>query len=255
MKDHSAALCAINGFLGNTNLESHMATHDGKLPYICNLCNKQFRCSSSLKYHEKIHRGERQFSCGCSLQFRTSTALSKHFARKHAEVKKFSCKICEKLFGVNADLRKHMKRHSAARVCSLCDVQFKRTDYLRKHMLTTHGKDQRANFEKMSRKQKEKQKKDLQKEPDVDKPAKKMYGCGTCSMMYATKEETIECFNKHKQGLDVWNDEHISHMVNIFAISSPTAWNCLPVGLRDPGLSLLTFRRKLKTHLFNRSSF
>ena len=41
-----------------------------------------------------------------------------------------------------------------------------------------------------------------------------------------------------------------------FAISSPTTWNCLPVDLRDPGhCSLLTFRRKLKTHLFNLSSF
>ena len=40
-----------------------------------------------------------------------------------------------------------------------------------------------------------------------------------------------------------------------FAISSPTAWNCLPVDLRDPGHSLQTFRRKLKTHLFNLSSF
>ena len=40
-----------------------------------------------------------------------------------------------------------------------------------------------------------------------------------------------------------------------FAISSLTAWNCLPVDLRDPGHSLLTFRRKLKIHLFNLSSF
>ena len=40
-----------------------------------------------------------------------------------------------------------------------------------------------------------------------------------------------------------------------FAISSPTAWNCLLVDLRDPGHSLLTFRWKLKTHLFNLSSF
>ena len=36
-----------------------------------------------------------------------------------------------------------------------------------------------------------------------------------------------------------------------FAISSPSAWNSLPVDLRDPGLSLLTFRRRLKTYLFN----
>ena len=36
-----------------------------------------------------------------------------------------------------------------------------------------------------------------------------------------------------------------------FAISSPSAWNSLPVDLRDPGLSLWTFRRRLKTYLFN----
>ena len=36
-----------------------------------------------------------------------------------------------------------------------------------------------------------------------------------------------------------------------FAVSSPSAWNSLPVDLRDPGISLLTFRRRLKTYLFN----
>ena len=38
-----------------------------------------------------------------------------------------------------------------------------------------------------------------------------------------------------------------------FAISYPSAWNCLPVDLRDPDHSLLIFRRKLKTNLFNLS--
>ena len=36
-----------------------------------------------------------------------------------------------------------------------------------------------------------------------------------------------------------------------FAISSPSAWNSLPVDLRDSGLCLLSFRKKLKTYLFN----
>ena len=36
-----------------------------------------------------------------------------------------------------------------------------------------------------------------------------------------------------------------------FAVSAPSAWNSLPVDLRDPGLSFLTFRRRLKTYLFN----
>ena len=37
----------------------------------------------------------------------------------------------------------------------------------------------------------------------------------------------------------------------VFAISAPSAWNRLPVDLRDPSHSLLTFRKKLKTYLFN----
>ena len=40
-----------------------------------------------------------------------------------------------------------------------------------------------------------------------------------------------------------------------FAISSPSAWNSLPVDLRDPGLSLLIFRHRLKTYLFNPSGY
>ena len=39
-----------------------------------------------------------------------------------------------------------------------------------------------------------------------------------------------------------------------FAVFSPTAWNNLPVDLRDPSLSLSNFRKKLKTHLFKSSS-
>ena len=46
-----------------------------------------------------------------------------------------------------------------------------------------------------------------------------------------------------------------SHTLTIgpraFAIFSPSAWNSLPVDLRDPSLSLLSFRKKLKTYLFN----
>ena len=39
-----------------------------------------------------------------------------------------------------------------------------------------------------------------------------------------------------------------------FAIS-PSEWNRLPVDLRDPRLSLMTFRRILKTYVFNPSVF
>ena len=36
-----------------------------------------------------------------------------------------------------------------------------------------------------------------------------------------------------------------------FTVSSPAMWNSLPAGLRDPSISLSSFRKKLKTYLFN----
>ena len=35
-----------------------------------------------------------------------------------------------------------------------------------------------------------------------------------------------------------------------FAVAGPTTWNSLPEYLRDPELSIDTFRRQLKTFLF-----
>ena len=36
-----------------------------------------------------------------------------------------------------------------------------------------------------------------------------------------------------------------------FAVSSPAMWNSLPVDLQNPSISLPSFRKKLKTYLFN----
>ena len=35
-----------------------------------------------------------------------------------------------------------------------------------------------------------------------------------------------------------------------FAVAAPTLWNCLPVELRNPNISIESFKVKLKTHLF-----
>jgi len=39
-----------------------------------------------------------------------------------------------------------------------------------------------------------------------------------------------------------------------FAVEGPSTWNSLPDGLRDPELSLSTFKRQLKTYVFTRHS-
>ena len=35
-----------------------------------------------------------------------------------------------------------------------------------------------------------------------------------------------------------------------FSVAGPSTWNSLPDSLRDPELSLITFKRQLKTYIF-----
>ena len=54
-------------------------------------------------------------------------------------------------------------------------------------------------------------------------------------------------------GMLISQTSTISHQV--FAISYTSVWNSLPVDFRDTGLSLMTFRCRLKNYLFNSSGY
>jgi uncharacterized Zn-finger protein len=90
-----------------------MKTHEGKLPFECKTCSKQFLHASTLEIHRKAHHHvehERVYKCpseGCSFK----GALSKgnlviHYVRRHChdEITKmlnrtettFQCKECNK---------------------------------------------------------------------------------------------------------------------------------------------------------------
>jgi len=92
----------------------HMKRHEGKLPYECTLCNKQFLHANTLNLHKKIHNHEeqdREFKCPSKdCEFKgalTKANLLIHYVRKHCtnEVKSlldsskdsvFGCKSCKK---------------------------------------------------------------------------------------------------------------------------------------------------------------
>ncbi|NXW08214.1 ZN629 protein, partial [Fregetta grallaria] len=50
-------------FSSSSNLITHQRLHSGERPYTCADCGKGFTISSKLIAHQRTHSGERPYSC------------------------------------------------------------------------------------------------------------------------------------------------------------------------------------------------
>ena len=61
------------------SLRSHERIHIGEKPYSCSSCEKSFTEVGNMKKHERIHNGERQYSCrSCDKSFTAAHHLKTH---------------------------------------------------------------------------------------------------------------------------------------------------------------------------------
>ena len=89
---------------------THKVVHSKTLPH-CTPCKTKFPDAMSLNVH-KLKNHSQQFKCGkCSEAFSDKNLHEDHIKRKHGEIKKIKCIVCEHTTDNEAELTKHYEQN------------------------------------------------------------------------------------------------------------------------------------------------
>jgi len=146
-------VCKIcnRSFKHSSSLKEHNKIHkvaENKMqpnvirPHVCNICGLAFRKVSTLTVHHRIHTGEKPFVCNvCGDKFTCSANRSVHM-RTHTGYRPYVCKFCGFAFNQSHVLTEHVRLHTGERPyeCGLCKMAFVSSGLLRKHTIKKHNK-------------------------------------------------------------------------------------------------------------------
>ena len=111
---------------------------------ICPEGEKSFRTHQNLRNHRKSHIDERPYFCSdCEKHVSGNNILKKHIRKIHAEVRRFECESCGKLFKRTSNLKYHKLFHGAEKhfPCMHCGKTFSQSSNRDNENMKTHNKE------------------------------------------------------------------------------------------------------------------
>jgi len=107
--------------------------------FVCNRCEKAFRCCVNLDHHLRLHNREDTCICNdCNLKFPSENSLLRHKRRDHNPSKPYVCVQCSMGFARSSALDGHVKIHKTIdgwHKCVQCNKRFTLRSELKQHLL------------------------------------------------------------------------------------------------------------------------
>lgn len=133
--------CHLCDYVGvsNAHIKSHIAlVHVASVEdHKCDKCPKTFKSHNGLKNHLLAHTNDFKFLCPhCGVGYMYKSEFDAHCG-KHENRKPYQCKVCDKTFTTNSNMRAHERAaHKEVKVfnCMECTRTFSCKSYLQQHM-------------------------------------------------------------------------------------------------------------------------
>lgn len=109
---------------------------------VCEVCGKRYASNAALRYHQRVHTGERPYKCTeCSKSFTMPLFLQIHL-RTHTGERPYECSLCPKAFSNKAALLRHDRVHTGIKPyeCPQCGKFFTQSNSMKLHVNTVHLK-------------------------------------------------------------------------------------------------------------------